>query len=83
MPPEQISYISDFDNYSDAKAIAIGFLNGLTIDEIDMALEVKDRVQKVEEVISEIIKEKYNNVSDIEENFNIRTDWFKEEVQEK
>ena len=83
MTAEQILYINNFNSYLDAKAIAIGFLSGLTFDETDAALKIRAKTQEIKDVIDNTIKEKYNNISDIDENFNIETNWFDKNENER
>ena len=93
MPPEQIDYITNTDDmftYNQMKYAAIGFLNGLNqkeIDEIMKEWKITDEMTSKEidatyeiilEKINEAVRVKFYDISGIDKDIDVKTDWFEE-----
>ena len=87
LEPEVIKYMLDAGNSLNAKGmkvVAIGSLNGLNVKEID---KVRNSVSRsyddFKEAVEEAIKIKYNDISDIDDRIDIKTDWFEGKNKER
>ena len=80
MPPEHIDFLTNKDDmfdYGDLEYVAIGLLNGLTPEEIKEAVDNGGTLE-ISEIIDNAIRWKFGNVSNIDEDVKIKTDWFDE-----
>ena len=81
IPVEQIDFLTNKHNefnYSEMKTAAIGFLNGLTIEDIEEVIKNNLSNDCIMSEVNEAIKNKLSNFSEIEEETNIKTNWFDE-----
>ena len=83
MDPVQIDYITDTLNDfsdSDIKHVAIGILNGLTLEEITAANnQFNNGVYKtLQDAISSVTAVKFYDISNIDKEMEIKSDWFDE-----
>ena len=80
MPPEQIVYIADEANSwspDKMKAVAIALLNGLTMEEVDIVKkENKKDYNPLYNILVDATKEKFNDISNINENISLNTEIF-------
>jgi hypothetical protein len=81
MPVEQIDFLTSKHNkfnYNEMKTAAIGFLNGLTIEDIEEVIRNNLSNDCVMSEVNEVIKNKLSNLSELEEETDIKTNWFDE-----
>ena len=83
LPPEQIDYITRKENafhMHGMKQVAIGFLNGLTLKDVENAFSDYKihtlTTKEITRIIDEATREKFSNLDDIEKDVEIKTDWF-------
>ena len=79
MDPEQIQFTMDpFNEFSieDKKNVAIGFLNGATIEEIEKCMS--EPGISLKSAINNLINQKISNIYNLDEEVEIKTDYFDE-----
>ena len=88
MASECIDFLTDsIRNFSanDMKTVAIGFINGLTVEEmktvVDPIVNFDSNTTPLSNAIEEAVRRKFFDISDVEKEIEIRTNWLDEELE--